>query len=1105
DTIAPIADAGQDDTLNCFQPNLQVGGSSTSTGSRFTYSWSSNNPMPESAVDPYLTTNSAGSYTLTVVDTINGCKGVDSILVFEDFNEPVVSIANPDILNCQDSTVTLNANGSSTNGNFRYTWIAQSSSVALPSDTQIATVTSPGIYTLLIENLNNGCAAEDSVEVLQDINTPIVSIATADTITCNQPEITLNATLSGTNSNIDFSWSTAQGSIVSGQTSLQPLVNTSGVYELMVTDLDNFCSTSGTVLVAIDTLKPAITLETPDVLNCLDTALTINGNAVTPQVNWAWTTTNGNIAAEAATASPTIDQPGSYTATVTNPKNGCISTASLQISQDINQPEINVAPPSMLTCDQLTVALDGSGSDFAAGWTAGWKAPDGTTLSNHLQTTISQPGIYTLEILNTDNFCSNSTTITVTQDVVAPEVSLTGADTLNCEVLSVNLTSQVNQTGNLSFEWSSVDGQISSGMNSPNASTSMPGTYYFTAVNQDNGCSALDSLIVQQDTIAPELAPVVPTKLTCGLTSAWLTSTAEVNTNWTYEWSTAYGGSINSDANSNAVEAITAGTYNVLVTDTRNACTSTSTHLVSIDTSAPTILLELPGTLNCVDQNVPLTGMGSDSGVNFNLTWSTQDGTIEGPVNQLEAIAASPGTYMLTIQNTVNECIASRSITVSQDTIAPVASISTPEVLNCNNNSILIDATSSSAGAQFAYDWTTNDGLLLNGADGLQPEVGAAGQYALEITNLQNFCSSTATVSIMVDSLSPVVSLVTPDLLDCDQTSVPLAGSVNNAGSDYQLFWEGPANGFIADTNGLNPIIGQPGLYTLTVINNTNGCSASASTTALQDIVAPIVEAGDDFVIPCFPDMRQLDGFGSSEGEAFNYTWSTVNGVVIEGINTLSPAIDAPGIYTLVVLNTENGCAATDSVIVTQDLPEANVSTIQPLCFGDSGQINFVEVSGGFSPYVYSIDGGETYGSDANFSVQTPGNYQLIVQDINGCEVSLSTEIIQPDSLIIETAEKVMEIGIGDNEMIQLRSNYPLQDLVDISWSPNPGLDCYDCLSPTASPDFTTVYQVSATNSNGCKDEADIRVIVNRELPVFIPTGFSPNGDGNNDWFTVYS
>jgi gliding motility-associated-like protein len=49
------------------------------------------------------------------------------------------------------------------------------------------------------------------------------------------------------------------------------------------------------------------------------------------------------------------------------------------------------------------------------------------------------------------------------------------------------------------------------------------------------------------------------------------------------------------------------------------------------------------------------------------------------------------------------------------------------------------------------------------------------------------------------------------------------------------------------------------------------------------------------------------------------------------------------------------------------------------------------------------------------------------------------------------------------------------------------------------------VYQVTATNANGCRDQASIRIIVKKDIPVYIPTAFSPNGDGNNDWFTVYA
>src|SRR5205085_6769397 len=58
------------------------------------------------------------------------------------------------------------------------------------------------------------------------------------------------------------------------------------------------------------------------------------------------------------------------------------------------------------------------------------------------------------------------------------------------------------------------------------------------------------------------------------------------------------------------------------------------------------------------------------------------------------------------------------------------------------------------------------------------------------------------------------------------------------------------------------------------------------------------------------------------------------------------------------------------------------------------------------------------------------------------------------------------------------------------------------CSQPFANPKFNTTYKVLFTDSNGCRNTASINIVVIcKNVNLFIPNTFSPNGDGSNDVF----
>ncbi len=296
--------------------------------------------------------------------------------------------------------------------------------------------------------------------------------------------------------------------------------------------------------------------------------------------------------------------------------------------------------------------------------------------------------------------------------------------------------------------------------------------------------------------------------------------------------------------------------------------------------------------------------------------------------------------------------------------------------------------------------------------------------------------------------------------------------------------WSGGATPNTA-SNSFNAI----GTYAVT-ITGTNGCTATSSITITQNTTAPtagITNNTGSTVLNCNTTAISVEATGGS-----SYHWS--------GGATPATAVNSftvPGTYTVTVTGA-NGCTSTTDITVTQVAPvELSLgNTVSDHCSQGIGEAT-VSTVGGTGTYNYSWNSTPIQ-SGSQVTQLVAGTYQVIVND-GQCGDTISVvigNIAGPDAAF----EAIPEIATSTNPEIRFQNQSTNGD--SYAWMFGDG-EVSNEENPThlypESGNYTVILQV--VDAFGCTDTVSHPITIIDDLVIFIPNGFTPDGDGLNDVF----
>lgn len=617
------------------------------------------------------------------------------------------------------------------------------------------------------------------------------------------------------------------------------------------------------------------------------------------------------------------------------------------------------------------------------------------------------------------------------------------------------------------YSWSPTTNMTNDNTLTPTVCPTTTTTYTLSATDSNSCATASDDVTVNIlssccnfDISANITAP------TCGNSDGAIDLTITNGSgNYSFDWGT--------NGTTEDLSNLPSGLYSVTITDITDGCSKDTS--ITLSTNAYTYVVNTTNpTCGNSDGSIEIVVTGGTSPIQYSI----DNGVNFSTTNVFNNIGA--GTYDIIINDGAS-CQEVTTATLTEDccNFSITAILTQP---SCGANDGAIDITIQNGSGNETFDW---------GANGTTEDLSniGSGTYNLTVSDATSGCSKDTSFILQSSAFTYTTEITNPS---CGNNNGAIILHTLGGTSPFVFSID---NGVTTSNDSVFSNL-SAGTYDIVVIDG-SGCQLSSqealtdggglsASVAVTDLICNGDNSGRITITP--------------NGGTSPYTYSIGNGTqniaVFDNISA--------GTYPVNVTD-NSGCSFDTTVIVNEPIGmNLSLSIItQPTCsYSCDGSVVTVVTGGaiaGEAQYQWSapIDNNTTNTADN----LCPGTYSLTVTDDNGCTKDTTFTMVAPEGIVADFKFTPQPTTVLNTE-ITLTENS--NNATVFTWLMNGNeIGMGTTLTYEFPNDTAGVYNTClvATNDLNCSDTICHDVIIGEEFYFFIPNTFTPDGDGDNDFF----